>query len=644
MQIGVTVSWRGQDVTCHVTGGRAALPLVSQYHTTSYSAVVLGRLYYREELLGALRPRLPAQLTYDAGSNPAALVLAAYRHSELEGLSRLEGDFALVLWDGVERRLVGMRDPLGGYPLFWARAGDVVAFSTSLRQLLRLLPGHTLDLEYLADYLMLPSGMGEVQGCRCAYEGATRVQAGTVVSFVSPDRDPYRLAYWNWLDQLESPDPARHDDVAVRVGELLRRAVAERLEGVTASHLSGGMDSTSVALLARDQLAAAGRGPLHSLSLVYQRMAGLAQETPYLETVLSRPQDMVPHRIPGDDLLAFDDFNELPPHDEPWPGLEQLATRRAVIEVAAGVGADTILTGSGGDELLDLAPYHLSELLRRGRLWSAWSEAARWAQADGLGLWEILYPYGVANLLPAWARGGLGLAWRGGYASWVNQGSHTIPPWVRPRFARRFGLRARALEHLRRAYSSCRPTGLSVALESLISRVGERSRWYLAAPRGIAVAQPFLDARLARFCLGLHGRVPPTADRQKPFLADAMRGVLPEAIRNRRNKGDFNEPYFRGLARNLPRLEALIREAPLPHPDLFDREVMLDCLRRAALGVAGGAMGVARLGLALALLAWLASRDAWHRLPEEEGAVTPWSASGAFAGQPRPAPELLGQV
>ena len=79
------------------------------------------------------------------------------------------------------------------------------------------------------------------------------------------------------------------------------------------------MDSTSVALLARDELSRSGR-PLHALSLVYESLSDLDGETPYLEGALNRP-GIRPHRIVADDVLDFDLFCDAPLHDEPFTGI-----------------------------------------------------------------------------------------------------------------------------------------------------------------------------------------------------------------------------------------------------------------------------------------------------------------------------------
>ncbi|PLZ82698.1 hypothetical protein CBP16_06375, partial [Fischerella thermalis WC217] len=134
-------------------------------------------------------------------------------------------------------------------------------------------------------------------------------------------------------------------------------------------------DSTSVALLARDEIGTSrGSLPLHTLSLVYEELPVLVRETPYIESVLEKETEIVAHRLIADKLLDFDSFIDTPPHDEPYAGLWRWAMDCATVEVASQVGAVTLLTGIGSDEIHDLHPYYLSDLLRQGRFLKAWQE------------------------------------------------------------------------------------------------------------------------------------------------------------------------------------------------------------------------------------------------------------------------------
>jgi asparagine synthase (glutamine-hydrolysing) len=570
-------------------------------------AVLLGRLYYRDDLRAGLAGSTGSPRRGADADNDAALALAVYRHRGIAGLERLEGDFALVVWDAPQRRLVGMRDPLGGYPLFWAVQQGTIALSTRMGPLLDLLPSRALDRDYLAEYLMLPGySMEEPADGRCVYQGIQRVLAGTLVVCHVPSGKVEQRRYWDWLQRQVDPGADRIEDLGEQYLDRLRPAVRERLRGPTAAHLSGGMDSTGVALIARDCLE--GSQPPHTLSLVYERLPGLARETPFLESVLGQP-GLAPHRIAGDDVLDFDHFPTMPVHDEPCSWLWRLGFSGALTAKAARVGAATILSGTGADEMLDMYPFHLTDLLRRGRLWAAWSEASRWARAGNCSVWKFLGPFGFANLLPAWMRAGLGHWWRGGYAGWRQQDQWTIAPWILPDFARRLGLRDRALANIRRTFHSCRRVGLSLALGGIREQYGDFSRWYLAAPEGMVIAHPFLDPRVLCLGLGIQSRVRPQPGAQKPILAAAMRRILPDRILDRPRKGHFNEVYYVGLSRNLPSLEALVRQAPIDDLGLFDRTTLLDCLQQAALGNAADTQALSRLNSTLSLLKWLTLQD-----------------------------------
>jgi asparagine synthase (glutamine-hydrolysing) len=618
MKVGFLVVSQGGKVEFqlfdHGCTGQPTLVKFSQ--AFDYSAVLIGRLYYRRDLLVDLASRLSEQLFKECEADDAALALAMYHHLGLNGLERLEGDFALIIWDAKENRLLASRDPMGGYPLFWTECNERIALSTSLRSLLNLLPNQSLNLEYLADFLMAPGPVNERIGEQCVYEGINRLSAGTIMSIHVPTRCIDKYAYWNWLERIVDPDSERVEEVGERYADLLRHAVRERIHGLTASHLSGGMDSTAVSLIARDWiLSGVGKAPLHTLSLVYNQLPGLARETPYLESVLQEQKDNIAiHRIPADELLDFDSFTDPPFHDEPYVGLWRLGMDRATVNAAASFGAATMLTGIGADEMLDTQPFHITELLQRGRLHLAWTEACKYAQADNCSPWRILYPFGITNLLPAWMRSGLGQSFLGqNRLSLKNQNDWAIPPWIVPSFARQYALRSQAIKNAHQTYHSHQSTGLSFALFSIESRIGDVIRWSVAAPLGIVIAHPFLDVRLLCLGLGIQMRLKPEPGRMKPILAEATRGLLPDTIRNRRRKGYFNEIYYLGLARNLQSLKEMIQRAPIDDLGMLDKDTLTQYLHPAALGGAH-VRSLHRLNLTLSLIKWLSMQSGWRHV------------------------------
>jgi asparagine synthase (glutamine-hydrolysing) len=612
MSVGFHIFARDGEAEFHVRdcGQGDFPPLVTEASGSGVRVVLMGRLYYRADLCAGLD--LATVDMCDAAKDcDAALALAVYVQRGPEGLEHLEGDFALAIWDAGKQHLVCMRDPMGGYPIFYTVHQGAIAASTHMTPLLHELPGRRLNQEYLADYLM-HAGMDleESPDGRTVYHGIHRVLSGSIVVFHLASGKVEQRCYWDWLERAADPGT---DDVA-RLGEQcldrLRAAVRTRLRGRVASHLSGGMDSTGVALIARECLDR--REPVHALSLVYERIRDLARERPYLESALDG-HGFTPHRINADEILDFESFDTAPAHDEPFPYLRRLGVEEAVTSVAAGAGVATVMSGLGADDMFDMPPFHLTELLRGGRLWAAWSEASRWARAYRSNAWKYLGPYGVANLQPAWMRMGLATWLRGGYAPWNQNSEWTIAPWVRPDFARRMDLRGRSLAKLRRTYHACRPVGLSLLLSGIRQRCSrDFSRWYLAAPHGMMLTHPYLDPRVLSLGIGIQSRVTPQPGAQKPILAAALRGILPECILNRPSKIPFDAIYYIGLSRNLGRLEALIEQAPVDDLGFLDKAVLLDCLRHAALGNVKDALVQSAMDRTLALLLWLARQHAIH--------------------------------
>jgi asparagine synthase (glutamine-hydrolysing) len=341
----------------------------------------------------------------------------------------------------------------------------------------------------------------------------------------------------------------------------------------------------------------------------------VARETPFIESALAGQPAITAHRVPGDDVLDFDVFADPPEHEEPFAGLRGLARDRAMVRCAADAGATTLLTGVGADDLTDVLPFHIADLLRRGKIRQAWREACRWAKAMNSGTWAIFHRFGLANLLPAGWRGGLSSLLRGGAAGPKNLGEGTVAPWIPPGFARTHTLRACGVEYLRRQYGACRPLALSLALTSVRALSGDGPRWYLAEPHNLMIAHPFLDRRIVTLSLGIQSVFRQDPGRQKPILTEALKNVLPEKILTRRQKGHYNEAYFTGLARNRESIEKMIEQSPAGEMGLLDKATLVDHLRQAALGVEHCAGGAVRLDLTLALLRWLSREAEWRKQP-----------------------------
>ena len=469
-------------------------------------------------------------------------------------------------------------------------------------------------------------GFQQPDGDASIFEGVGRVRVGQVVRLDPSSGRVERSNYWDWAGAATTADvPGNHPEaIHEQFADLLREAVRERCTEITAAQLSGGMDSTSVALLAAELLS--GRGPVHAISLVYERWSALARETPFIREALDAYPALVPHLLTADDIHDFDRFPTPPLTDEPWPGLYRVATEAAMYDAAAAVGAGSMLTGAGGDEIADPLPFDVADRLRGGQPWAAWQAAARWAAGQNRNVWNVFRPYGLMPVTPAPLRGGLGTFLRRGRARWRDLDDYWIPPWVRPDFARKHDLYDRVLCELRRARSFDPSLQVSESLYMIVARNGDMIRWYLGAPRGIHTGNPFLDPRVFRYGLAARTRMPFRPDRQKPLLADAMRGVLPDLIRTRRRKGNFSEAYFIGLSRRANYLEAMIENAPVDDLAFLDKEVLLQCFRDYRMARASNEPAGGRMTIILAVLSWLSHYQDWIRTLSPASQTLQWSS------------------
>src|SRR5262249_44565060 len=140
MSVGFHIFARDGEAGFHVRdcGQGDFPPLVTEASGSGVRVVLMGRLYYRADLCAGLDLTVVSDAAKDCD---AALALAVYLQRGPEGLEHLEGDFALAIWDAGKQHLVCMRDPMGGYPIFYAVHQGAIAASTHMAPLLHELPG-----------------------------------------------------------------------------------------------------------------------------------------------------------------------------------------------------------------------------------------------------------------------------------------------------------------------------------------------------------------------------------------------------------------------------------------------------------------------------------------------------------------------
>jgi asparagine synthase (glutamine-hydrolysing) len=298
----------------------------------SVVAVFNGEIYNFPEL----RAELAAQGHELPGTGDTQILPHLYEEHGPAFVERLDGMFALALWDSARERLVLARDRLGKKPLLWTWLEDgAFAFASEVKAFAEL-PAfrRDVDLQALDAYLAL----GYVPGDRSAFASVQRLPPAHVL--VLEGREPRLERYW----EPRPAEPSASDEEWLeRVRGELAAAVRRRLiaDVPLGALLSGGIDSSVVVAL----MAQEASGPVRTFSVGFPDSR--YDEREYARAVADR------YATEHEEIVVRPDAASLLPRlawafDEPFADSSALPTY-LVCELARR-RITVALTGDGGDE------------------------------------------------------------------------------------------------------------------------------------------------------------------------------------------------------------------------------------------------------------------------------------------------------
>jgi asparagine synthase (glutamine-hydrolysing) len=214
-----------------------------------------GEIYNYKELREELAREFGAEF---ATAGDGETIVAGYHYWGEAVLERLRGMFAFVIWDRQERRAFGARDYFGIKPLHWLETADGVYFASEKKALLALAQGETgaggpaVDTANLSHYLTLQY----VPEPGTLHKGINRIGSGECFTW-SPGGGSASSGVntRRWYRPVFRPTPV--DDpqkLYDRIRETLRESVRMhmRADVPVGAFLSSGIDSTAVVALARE--------------------------------------------------------------------------------------------------------------------------------------------------------------------------------------------------------------------------------------------------------------------------------------------------------------------------------------------------------------------------------------------------------
>ncbi|KQS30647.1 asparagine synthetase B [Dyadobacter sp. Leaf189] len=281
------------------------------------------------------------------------------------GFDEPNADFALALWDTAAQTLYCARDILGVKPLYYVHQPDrFFAFASEIKALnalheVRVIPNMHKVREYLTWHVTNLTYSAET-----FYEQIYSVLPGHYLKVSSKQTE--EIPFWQ-------PDFKRFhqlggiEEYASSFREIFTGAVTSRISNRqhVGSHLSGGLDSSSVACVAQSALIQQGKPALNTFKIDTGKP--LAEEERFVQDVVSQWHTNHHRVTPLDDVLgSIVKINTI--FDRPEQFIMPSSFHLSISNELERMGCDLILTGHGGDNVAINGFDYLDELMQAGDL------------------------------------------------------------------------------------------------------------------------------------------------------------------------------------------------------------------------------------------------------------------------------------
>jgi asparagine synthase (glutamine-hydrolysing) len=539
----------GEEQSESVSNRSTALGVVRKWPGQQAASVQGVRIAIDADLNNASELRGMLQVKeVDASGIALAEVLAwHYVISGPDFIEKLEGAFAIALWDETEQRLLLAIDRFGLRSLYWRREGERLLFASRSSAILAVQDEPPeANLPAVTQFLIF----SVVPAPLSIYRGIERLNPGTRLMFEQGRLKQYQ--YWD-----ASYPEGEEDDVtgwSRQVREELRAAVQRHLNGCTAensgAYLSGGTDSSTVVAFMSECLR-----QVNTFSIYFS-------ETPYSEIGFAhttaekfRTHHLEKCLMPEDASAVIPKLTEY--YDEPF-GNSSAVGAYYCARLARENGIETLLAGDGGDEIF------------AGN--SRYADDKRFALYQSIPLWirrGLIEP--VARMLPS-NDGWLSLAPRYirrakipnpmrifSYSVFLSLDPQEVfegdfleqaapSNWME--IADRHFHAPRAASELNRQ--------MYLDLKMVLADNDLRKVNGTAELSGVQVRYPMLDRKLVELAGRVPARLKLKGFEKRYIFKQAMRGILPDEVLFKKKHG-FGVPLGIWLLRD-PQLKSLVQD------------------------------------------------------------------------------------
>ena len=470
-------------------------------------------------------------------SSDTEVILHLFEEYGAACLNRMNGQFAIAIWDRVRRRLFLARDRLGVRPLFYTEMEDgPLVFASEIKAILceprvsREIAPEVVQ-QIFTFWAPLPG--------QTAFRGIKELPPG---HYLLADADTFQVRSW-WSPQFSVGETAASvrsfDDAVEEFRQLLIDACRIRLRAdvPVGAYLSGGLDSSTIAAVIRRY--ASNRLVTFSIAFSDEQF----DESSYQQEMAAH-LETDHHVVRATHSNIGKIFPEVVWHTEVPLMRTSPAPMYLLSKLVHENGFKVVLTGEGADEFL--GGYDIFKEAKVRRFWARQPDS----RLRPL-LFQRLYPdirgFGEnSEMLSAFFGEGLrdvGNPWYSHAIRWKNN-RRTHRFLVAAQDAGSQDFQSSLASLLPSAFKDWEPLARAQFLELaifmsqyLLSSQGDR----MAMANSVEGRFPFLDVRLVEFCNALEPRWKLRGLQEKHLLKEAARPWLPEPI-GRRRKRPYRAP------------------------------------------------------------------------------------------------------
>jgi asparagine synthase (glutamine-hydrolysing) len=521
----------------------------SPFEEDGFVITANARLDERESLMD----RLDMETEEREKTTDSMLLLRSYRKWGKVFVKDIYGDFSFAIWDKEKREIFCARDHMGIKPFLYYFQDNYFVFSTELKSIVKLALVQTeIDQIHLRNKC-IGAGNNPVS---TSWKNIVRLSGANTLSF-SP-AGIIITQYWK---------PAYKRDKTIKTEEQSAEELRRILEKVIADHtrsiggigvpLSGGLDSSTIACLAARKMAAEGKQLITASSVLHPEFSepAIKDEMEYIQTVLQQEKNIEATFIYNTDFEFItnleDKFNR---HfttvnyfyyvDE---GLYKQFSNKSVHRVLSGFLGD--LTTS------NRIIYPLPILLLTGRI-ASFFNYCRIIQKKSGSNWQTFIKFNILKPVMPLFLLKLRYKLKGRIAPWnidnlplivSNDEKKELERKKLTRYGKQFSYSSNITKYIW-------PAPWEPIEED----------WDCGCSHyKLEMTYPLLDRRVVEFLMRIPVEHFYSNGQKRGLIRNAMQAILPEKIRERKDKNSYSPGYHQVAQKYLSEINLLLKNVKL---------------------------------------------------------------------------------